>query len=93
MKNVVLKYGLIAGLIQVVVGFGLMALLFGDGSDKIKYGELLGYTVMIVALSVIFIGVRTYRDEQLDGAISFGKALQVGVLITLVASALYVIGW
>jgi hypothetical protein len=93
MKNVVLKYGSIAGLIQVVVGFGLMALLIGDGRDKIQYGELLGYTTMIVALSVIFFGVRTYRDEHLDGTITFGKALKTGIYITLIASAFYIVGW
>lgn len=93
MKNVVLKYGLIAGLIQVVVGFGLMAVLIGDGSKNMQYAELLGYATMIVALSVIFFGVKTYRDQQLDGSISFGRAFKVGLYITLVASALYIVGW
>ncbi|PHN03892.1 DUF4199 domain-containing protein [Flavilitoribacter nigricans DSM 23189 = NBRC 102662] len=93
MKNVVYKYGLIAGGIQVIVGFGLMALLVKDGSSKAEYGELLGYTTMIVALSLIFFGIKAYRDEQLGGVITFGKAVQVGILITLVASVIYVAGW
>ena len=93
MKNVVLKYGLLAGGIQVVIGFGLMALLIGDGSTNVGYAELLGYATMIVSLSLIFFGIKTYRDEQQGGIISFGQAAKVGVLITLVASALYVLGW
>lgn len=93
MKKVVYKYGLMAGAIQVIVGFGLMALLIGDGKSKIEYGELLGYSTMIVALSLIFFGIKAYRDEHLGGTITFGKAVQVGILITLVASVLYIAGW
>lgn len=93
MKNVIYKYGLMAGVIQVIIGFGLMALLIGDGSSNIQYGELLGYATMIVSLSLIFFGIKAYRDEHLGGEITFGKAVQVGLLITLVASALYIIGW
>lgn len=93
MKNVVYKYGLLAGAIEVIVGFGLMSLLVGDKGIGIEYGELLGYTTMIVALSMIFFGVKAYRDEYQQGVITFGKAAQVGILITLVASAIYVVGW
>lgn len=93
MKKVVYKYGLMAGGVQVIIGFGLMALLIGDGSSNIEYGELLGYTTMIVSLSLIFFGIKAYRDEQQGGVISFGKAAKVGILITVVASAIYVLGW
>lgn len=93
MKKVIYKYGLMAGAIQVIIGFGLMALLIGDGSSNMEYGELLGYATMIVSLSLIFFGIKAYRDEHLGGEITFGKAVQVGLLITLVASALYIIGW
>ncbi len=58
------------------------------------YGsEWVGYLVMFVALSSIFIGVKRYRDLELGGVIRFGQALQLGLMITLVASALYVVGW
>lgn len=93
MKKVIYKYGLMAGAIQVIIGFGLMALLIGDGSSNMEYGELLGYATMIVSLSLIFFGIKAYRDEHLGGEITFGKAVQVGLLITLVAAALYIIGW
>jgi hypothetical protein len=93
MKKLVYKYGLMAGAVQVIVGFGLMALLIGDGSSNIQYGELLGYATMIISLSLIFFGIKAYRDEQADGVITFGKGVQVGLLITLIASAIYVAGW
>ena len=90
MRRVVFIFGSIAGVIVV----GLMYMLFSIGQDSSDFGtgELLGYLSMIIALSTIFFGVKSYRDS-LGGVISFGKALLVGVLITLVASVIYIIGW
>jgi len=48
---------------------------------------------MIVSLSTIFIGIRSYRNNELKGVISFGKAFLVGLYIALIASTLYVISW
>ena len=48
---------------------------------------------MIISLSMIFFGIRQYRERHLGGKISFGKAFKVGFLIALVASVIYVIGW
>lgn len=91
MKKTVLTYGPIAGVIIVL----LMALFIGMMGKEQDYqmGEILGYASMIVALSTIFVGIRKYRDEELGGIITFGKAFQVGLLITLVASAIYVAAW
>ena len=91
MKKTVLTYGPIAGVIIVL----LMALFFGLMSKEqdFQMGEVLGYASMIVALSTIFVGIRKYRDDELGGMITFGKAFQVGLLITLVASAIYVAAW
>jgi hypothetical protein len=42
---------------------------------------------MVIALSMI--GVKSYRDNYRGGVINFGKGLQVGLLITLIASLIY----
>lgn len=91
MKKTVLTYGPIAGVIIVL----LMSLFIGLMGKEQDYqmGEVLGYASMIVALSTIFVGIRKYRDDELGGIITFGKAFQVGLLITLVASAIYVAAW
>lgn len=91
MKKTVLTYGPIAGVIIVL----LMSLFIGLMGKEQDYqmGEILGYASMIVALSTIFVGIRKYRDDELGGMITFGKAFQVGLLITLVASAIYVAAW
>lgn len=89
MKKLIVKNGLIAG----VITSGMVVLMFSGTEIDFKYGELFGYSSMIIAFSTIFFAVRSYRDKQDDRSISFGKALQIGLGITLVASALYVISW
>ena len=37
--------------------------------------------IMMLTIFGIFIGVRKYRDEQLAGVISYGKALKTGIFI------------
>lgn len=91
MKKIILTYGTIAGIILIIM-FGVnIALMKGESSMGLS--ELLGYASMILALSMVFIGTKKYRDQVLEGNISFGKAFKVGILITLLASIFYVIGW
>ena len=55
--------------------------------------DVLGYAVMVVIFSLIFFGVRNYRNKELGGVITFGKAFKTGFLIALVASTVYVAVW
>lgn len=48
---------------------------------------------MVVSFSMIFFGIRSHRDKNLGGIISFNIAFRVAILITLIASACYVAGW
>jgi hypothetical protein len=48
---------------------------------------------MVLAFLLVFFGIRSYREEVGEGTISFGKAFQVGILITLVACVVYVLAW
>jgi hypothetical protein len=47
---------------------------------------------MIIALSLIFFGIKSYRDNN-GGKISFFKGLQVGILITLISALCYAVSW
>jgi hypothetical protein len=91
MKSIVLKHGLISGAILVVM-FAVTLPLCLKGIIDFDRSEVLGYASMVLAFLLVFFGVRSYREE-LGGAISFGKAFQVGILITLVTCAIYVICW
>ena len=91
MKKVVLTFGLISGLIVVVLMLSSMALKTYQSNYHLA--EVVGYGSMIVSLSMVFFGVRSYRDNYQNGVISFGKAFQVGILITLISACMYVAGW
>ena len=63
--------------------------------DKIGFdkGEVIGYTTMILAFMLVFFGIRSYRENVSDGHITFGRAFAVGILITLITCACYVVAW
>ncbi len=91
MRRHVLIFGSIGGSVLVLVMF--LTMPFFDETTDFDSAEWLGYITMIVALSVIFAGVKSYRDKELTGNISFGNAFKVGLLIAFIASAFYVAGW
>lgn len=90
MRKIVLTFGLIAGGILSVMMVASVALIDTIGFDK---GEIIGYTTMIIAFLMVFFGVKSYRDNVAGGEISFGRAFKVGILITALASACYVVTW
>ena len=94
MKKTVITFGLISGLIIVVLGYATTSLAT-DANGRLDFskGEIFGYINMLIALSMIFFGIRQYRERYLDGRITFGQAFKVGILISLIASVIYVLGW
>lgn len=92
MKKIVLVYGTIAGVILGAMWF-ITAPLWDTGTLNFDNGMFVGYTTMVVSLSLVFFGVKTYRDNHQGGVITFGRAFKIGILITLIASALYALSW
>lgn len=91
MKNTIFKFGLIGGIFISL--FMLCTIPFMDENTDMGNSMLIGYLSMVIALGPMFIGIRNYRDNQLGGSISFGKALLIGLGITAVTSTLYVLTW
>jgi hypothetical protein len=92
MRKVTLTYGLLAGaIISVLMLLGFA--LWESGAINFDNSELIGYGSMVIALSMIFFGIKSYRDNYQNGAIKFVKGLQVGALITLIASLMYAVTW
>ncbi|HEY6816275.1 MAG TPA: DUF4199 domain-containing protein [Croceibacterium sp.] len=85
----VLVYGTIAGAITIAAISS--SFVFEDLNHL--QTEWFGYLVMLVALSLIFAGVKRYRDVECGGVVGFGRALLLGLGIALVAGAIYVAGW
>jgi hypothetical protein len=90
MRKIVLTFGLIAG--AIMSAMMVLTMPFHDqiGFDK---GLVVGYTTMVLGFLMIFVGVKSYRDNMAGGRVTFGKAFQVGILITMVATACYVATW
>ena len=76
MKRLIVTYGIIAGFIIIVTN--TISLEYGRGQ------AWLGFLVMFIAFSTIFVAVKQYRDETLGGVISFTTALLVGLGISAV---------
>lgn len=90
MTRMILKFGVVAGLI-VAVPMCLMIANSEPGSAATSH--FTGYLVMVLALSLIFFGVKRFRDQELGGVIRFVPALLAGLGISAVAGVIYVIGW
>jgi hypothetical protein len=92
MKKIILVYGLISGTITAALLMGTMS-LYQSGSLPHENGALIGYSGMIISLSLIFFGIKSLRDNQLGGNITFWKGCQVGLIIAFIASTFYGLAW
>jgi hypothetical protein len=89
MQRLIWVYGSIAGTIELA----LLALAIGLGTHGGVLGMAIGYLSMLIAMSMVFVGVKRFRDEVQGGVIKFGKAMLVGLGIAGVACLFYVLGW
>jgi hypothetical protein len=85
-----LTYGLLSGL--VIIATMLTGLTLSD-EESFFSSHWLGYLVMLVALTFIFVGVKRYRDVERGGAIRFLPAFAMGLGIAAVAGLAYIIVW
>ena len=88
MFRTALIYGGIAGtatIITMILGFEYG----GEGAGS----QAVGFLIMFIALSLIFFGVKRYRDVEQGGVITFAKAFGLGVMMAAIAGAAYVAIW
>jgi hypothetical protein len=92
MKKIIITFGLIGG---AIVSASMLATvpLWRNGTITPANGHLLGYSTMVIALSMVFVGIKNYRDNHLNGVITFGKAFKIGILISVIAAVCYAITW
>ena len=91
MTKIVLIFGLISG---AIAGALMWLLITFVGKDAVNFDNAMfvGYATMLIALSLVFFGIKSYRDNN-GGRISFFKALQVGILISLISAFCYAAAW
>ena len=90
MFRIMLVYGASAGSrLIVIIAIGVQM----NGGDFSEGSQVQGYLIMILASSLLFIGVKRYRDRALGGVIKFWPALKLGLGIAGVACVSYVLAW
>ena len=89
MKKIIIVCGLISGIILCIFMVASLAIL----DQNYESGMIYGYAAMILAFSLIYVGIRNFRDKYKEGLITFGKAFKIGLYITLIGSTMYVITW
>lgn len=89
MKKIILILGAVIGLIlsaNSIIHMNMMS-----SNPDYKGNDVVGYATMVIIFSLIYFGVRNYRNNYLDGKIGFSKAFKTGALICFVASTIYVV--
>lgn len=84
--NLMLKHSMNYGLIMGVVLVILSLITYWAGVVKPPFWlSIINYAIMV---GIIVWGTKKYRDEALEGAITYGNALGFGVLISLFAGVI-----
>lgn len=89
MKQIVLKFGLISGVI--LAGMMWATIPFMDHLGDM--GMVVGYTTMVLAFMLVFFGIKAYRDGPGGGSVTFGRAFGIGMSIVGIATVCYVASW
>lgn len=90
MSRIVLTFGLISGAISSLWLIVMVPLVDSIGFES---STVLGYTSFVASFLLVFFGIRAYRERVAGGTLTFGRAVQVGLLITLTSCVCYVITW
>jgi hypothetical protein len=74
-------------LILTVVGacFNLLLYFTGFQTEKLATGQYLQWFGFVIMGTVLFLGIKAVREEAPDKALSFGKGVGTGVLISLLS--------
>lgn len=91
MKKTVLVWGLLSGLIAVCIQWIVYSLCYNDYMSPDN--STVGYAGMLITFSMVFFGIKSYRDDHNGGTITFWQGVKIGLMITVIASVIHAIGW
>lgn len=84
MKNSIVRFGLVGAVLAIIFFVGPW-LIWGT-SLPYDTAETIGYLSILISLSVVFFGVKHFRDHRNDGRLTFSEGFKTGVLIALFPS-------
>src|ERR1700721_550686 len=82
MRKIIVTFGLISGAFSSFMMIGLVTFGGKIGFDR---GAIIGNTSIVLSFLMVFVGIRTYRDNIGDGQITFLKSFAFGLSITLLS--------
>lgn len=84
MKKYILKFGLYGAAVLVLTSL----IVWSAWGTSLGYStsEAIGYASMVLSMVFVFMGIKTYRDQEKGGVISFGESFKLGILISLLPS-------
>jgi preprotein translocase subunit YajC len=90
MKKIIKKYGILAALICVGIPV-LSSLIIGGESESYGIGEIVGYSSIVVAMSLVYFAMRNYRDKENNGQINFVEGMKIGSMISAIGGIAFAI--
>jgi hypothetical protein len=90
MKGIVIKYGIISGLISALLLVGTSFFIDKIGFDNSMW---VGYGGMFISFVPIYFSMTAFRDKVNNGQLTFGKALPIGLIVTAISAVFYVVAW
>lgn len=95
MKKIILKYGLLSGSIIALLMMSTTLIIKSIGYEKVGLDNAayIGQSTILVSMLVIYFGVKSYRDNQNNGKITFVNALLVGLGIMIISCIAYSLTW
>ena len=76
MKKTTLIFGLIAGIaVSIPMLFIANECATHEGVIDFDTGLVIGYSSMLIAFSLVYVGIRNYRDKYNDGVVSFWQSI------------------
>lgn len=84
--TIILKWAVLLG-----IGTSLLQLFKSFASDLpyFSYGPLVDLVLVLVFIGALFLGIKEYRDQVMDGKIKFSKAFAISIAITAITFCIY----
>lgn len=81
-----MKWGLITGMVYVI--FSLISNMLGlqEAGGFSLTGLLSNGAILVVTFGTIYMGIKEYRDTELNGYLSFGQGFKSGITIAFIAA-------
>lgn len=93
MSKTIIVFGVIAGLILAAFLFVSIPGFRNLGSSSMATSMAVGFAVQLLTFSLIYFGIRSYRNKHNSGELSLVTGFHIGLWIAFIASTFYVIAW